>query len=502
MIRLPFGWRLEKGEGSSERLSRPYPRAIRRSFDAAKSSNLLADWGTYPNTSDEALRNSLRSLRARARQQVDNNPYVRRFASAVTSNVVGPRGIVLQARIKDQGKLSAAANDAIEETWESWGRSRYCDVAGKQTWRDIQRLFLRTVAVDGEAILRMYRGKRFGPHRFAVQFIDPELLDVDKNEILADGRVIRMGVEYDFYRRPVAYWFIDSAPTLDGGLQMHTGKHVRVSADEIIHAFVIERVNQTRGLPWLVASLFRLKMLGAYEDAALVAARVGASKMGFIYSEDGANFTGDDEDEAGSVIEDVEPGVFRQLPAGMRVESFSPEYPRGEYSEFQKAMLRGISAGMLVSYSTLSQDLEGVNYSSIRAGLLEERDQWRVLQEWLADVLCAPVFHTWLEMQMLQKSIAVDGAPLNVEDIAQFERVVWRGRRWDWVDPLKEMQAAALGVEARLLTRSSVIRDRTQDDPSDVIAEMAQEDALLDSYGLLDKGEDLSIPPPLEETEG
>jgi capsid protein len=64
----------------------------------------------------------------------------------------------------------------------------------------------------------------------------------------------------------------------------------------MIHAFLPERAMQTRGAPWMSPVIADLKMLNGYREAELVAARVGASKMGFFTSPTGDGFTPDDTD--------------------------------------------------------------------------------------------------------------------------------------------------------------------------------------------------------------
>lgn len=476
------------GSGASDlrsarrRRGRVGPRS--RIWDAAEQSRLTADWFTTPTTSDQDLMRQLRPLRARSREQVANNPYGRKFAHLLQSNVVGPIGIRLQVRAKDAGgQLLESLNAAVEDSWQQWSE-RKVDVTGRFTWWQVQSLFLRTMAVDGEALLRVRRGARWGRWGFAVQFLDPELLDPNHNEQLRDGRMIRMGVELDEYRAPVAYWFLDPTEHLDGSLARYGRKRIRVPASEVIHGFSSERVGQTRGAPWIATALLRLRMEGRYEEAALIAARIGASKMGFITSETGDGYKGDDEDTDGAVVQDVEPGTFEQLPSGMSVTPYNPEYPRGEFDPFIKALLRGISAGLLVSYPSLANDLQGVNYSSIRAGLLEDRDTWKMLQRLVASELCTRVYHGWLEAQLLTGTIEVAGSVLTPRDEMRLHRVQWHGRRWEWVDPLKEVAAHASAVEARFKSISQVIRDIGQDEPGDVFDEIAQERELLERLGI------------------
>jgi capsid protein len=59
-------------------------------------------------------------------------------------------------------------------------------------------------------------------------------------------------------------------------------------------------------------------------------------------------------------------------------------------------MLRKVASSLGISYSTLTSDLTQVNFSSIRAGTIEEREVWRMLQAWLAEQLYQDIYEKWL----------------------------------------------------------------------------------------------------------
>jgi capsid protein len=77
------------------------------------------------------------------------------------------------------------------------------------------------------------------------------------------------------------------------------------------------------------------------------------------------------------------------------LKEWSPNYPTGEFLPFHKAMLRSMAAGMGVLYNNLASDLEGVNFSSIRQGTLDEREHWKELQQWLVNFSRACLTHGW-----------------------------------------------------------------------------------------------------------
>lgn len=118
--------------------------------------------------------------------------------------------------------------------------------------------------------------------------------------------------------------------------------------------------------------------------------RTSANKMGFIQWRDGhgPEF---DEDEDEIQIES-QAGEVPVLPESAEFKEWSPNYPTGEFLPFHKAMLRSMAAGMGVLYNNLASDLEGVTFSSIRQGTLDEREHWKELQQWLIESLVEPIY--------------------------------------------------------------------------------------------------------------
>lgn len=93
-----------------------------------------------------------------------------------------------------------------------------------------------------------------------------------------------------------------------------------------------------------------------------------------------------------------------------------------------------------------------------------------------------PIFEAWLESALMMGAIAVGGVPLTL-DPSRLRKVVWQPRGWQWVDPLKEADAAAQAIRMRTRSVSSIIRERGED-PDEVWQELADDLAKLDELGL------------------
>jgi len=466
----------------------------KRTYKSARTDRLGAGWVTAPQQADQIVYSMQGRLRARSRDLYRNSDHGRRFIHLLKDNTVGPEGITLQLQIRDpDGKLDTLANQTIENGFSEWGSSEFCDASGAKSWIELQRSHVGTFGIDGEAITRILRGPDHGPFQFALQEIDPELLDRDLNQDLRNGNSIRMGIERDQYSRPIAYHFLDlkAAPVTWGS---PTRKHTRIAAADIIHTYLAEFVGQTRGLPMMATAMYRLKNLARYEDAALTNAIIGANKVGFFTQtdDDGGGerkYTGTDSDTDGSQIADLEPGSWEELPPGLKPEPWSPEYPRGEFPDFVRQCLQSASAGLLTTYHSLTGDLEKVNFSSIRAGTQDQQIVWRALQQFEIDSFCWKVYRAWLQWQLLIQTLRVPAKgggvprPLKAERYRKYLQARWQGPRWPYVNPLQDIQAAAMAIENRISSRSQIIRDRGLD-PETVWRELADEEQFLGELGL------------------
>lgn len=481
-------------------------RAIVRSLAQMFKSSLVNpndSWGATPTSPDAFITLRHSYLVGRSREQWSNNDYVRAFVRLVRQNVVGEHGIKMQAKATTpRGKLDKDVNDALEAEWCEWGKVGNCDVTGQLSWRDVQCLAAETAARDGEFIIRKIYGADAGPHGFALQMIDAQRLPAQyENARYSDnGNFIRHGIEFNRYGRPVAYHF-SSTDEWDAYYYSYAGRgFVRVPADEIIHKFVHEMVGQRRGLPWASTSLFRLHHLQGFEDAAVQNARAGASKMGFIQYKDGFGPEADEDTDVAATI-DAEPLSFHELPEGAEFKEFAPQYPNGEFAVFHKAMLRGAATGMGVLYNNMAGDLEGVNFSSIRQGTLDEREHWKDLQQWIKESLSEPVYEAWLKYKLLSGAIKrKNGTPLPADKIATYRQVAWQPRRWAWIDPRADVDANVQLMRAGLISPSAIIREAGRD-PEHVFTEFAADLEAMKAAGISDEYITLFItgaPPPPE----
>lgn len=460
----------------------PPRRRMSAGWQGAESTRLNASWMTPQASINSDLRYQLAVLRARSRWLIENNGYAAGFVRAVESNVIGPRGIQLRAENRTQtGAFVPRTNDAIELAWKRGGNAATWDVARRLTRLDMEKMAVRTVAADGEALFRIWRGFD-NPFGFAVQAIDTDLLDEAYNVKRSPGQnEIRMGIELDQWGGAVAYHLFTEHPA-----EVSTRDRIRVPAGDIIHLFVPLRAGQVRGVPWLAPVLTDLQMLDGYEEAELVAARTAATQMGLLKPNEHANL---DENAPVDTQFDASPGQFRELPYGYDVEQWNPQHPNTEFGAFVNSILRCIGRGAGVTYMTLTGDLSNANYSSLRAGQGPERDEWRALQQWLIPRLHDRLYEAWLPYALLSGQVAVDSRLAS-----NYQARSWKPRGWISVDPLKDVQSFERMVNLGVTSRTRFVGEMG-DDFEEIIDELREEQDYADREGVSIDGIDTPVPP-------
>jgi lambda family phage portal protein len=469
-------------DGRSAEKSRAKKEDGMRSYAGAAVNRLTSDWSSLNTSADSEIITSLRLLRSRSRELIRDNEYASNAVRIVKNNVIG-KGIGVQAQVVNgRGKLQDAINDSIESAWNTWADRKICHTAGLLGFADMERLLVGQLVEAGEVLVRKIK-QPFGGSKipFALEVIEADrLMDQYQTARAPNGNSIRMGVEVDSWGRPVAYWLHPNHPGDYQFSAFQPSKFLRVPAEEIIHLYIVDRLPQTRGVPWFHATLKRLNNMAGYEEAEIVAARASANIVGFVKSPEGA--PGDDVSSGQRVI-DSEPGTFKQLLPGEDFVGFNPSRPNSQMEPFMRFMLRSVAAGVGMSYESLSRDYSQSNYSSSRLALLDDRDLWRVLQGFVIRNFRSEIHREWLDAAVLSGVLSF---PDFYSNRSKYEAVRFKPRGWSWIDPAKEEAAYKSAVRDGFMTQADVI-DLTNNgaDFEDVMKARKQEIEMMDEMGLI-----------------
>lgn len=466
-----------------------FKTGLKRAYYAgAKTSSIFSGWTTSNQSGDSELRSDLAYLRSRARELVRNASFAKKFVRMCQKNIVGPSGIQFQSRVMNSNNNpDILAIDRIETAFREWCRKGNCEVTGEYSFRDIQNILAGQTPMDGEVFIRKIFGypNKFG---FALQLIEADHLDEKYTTRAKSGNEIKMGIEYDNLGRKVAYHLYKTHPGDYFYTDYRYGERVRIPANEMIHYYIKNRISQGRGVTWLHPVMVDSNMLNGYFEAELVASRAASQMMGFIESDKGDAFQGDDTEDGNPIME-LEAGTVRYLGDGEKFTGYNPDHPTTAFGPFVEGILKQIASGLDVSYNYLANDLKSVNYSSIRAGVLDERDTWRDLQAHMTEHFCVPVFNEFLKYALIYKAIDL---PYSKYD--KFITHNWQPRGWQWVDPLKEQNANANAVESGFMAPSEVVAASGRD-YEDVIKKIKQDGEIRKKYGISTKFDKTEIAP-------
>jgi lambda family phage portal protein len=422
------------------------PKTKATAWDASGNGRRLLYWQPGNESINPLLIQHMDALRNRSRDMVRKNPYAANIIETLVANCVG-------AGIKPQSKAQDAEfRKQVQALWLTW-----TDEADSNQLTDfygLQAAICRSMIEGGECLVRFrVRRKEDGlTVPLQLQVLEAEHLDHSIDKPLSGGFSIQGGIEFNPLGQRVAYYLYRNHP----GERLNISQSVRVPASEVLHIYRMDRPGQIRGEPWLSRVLLKLYELDQYDDAELVRKKTAAMFAGFITRLDPeSNFMGEDEHNSqGVAMAGLEPGTMQLLDPGEDVKFSEPSDVGGNYTAFMRQQLRSIAAGMGITYEQLSGDLTEVNYSSIRAGLIEFRRRCAMLQHHIMVFqFCRPVWQRWLELALISDAIQMP------KNNAGYKAVKWIPQGFDWVDPLKDQESQQMAVRNGFKSRSEVVSE-------------------------------------------
>jgi lambda family phage portal protein len=253
----------------------------------------------------------------------------------------------------------------------------------------------------------------------------------------------------------------------------------------------------------------KLDDMNEYSRAEVEAARASSYYFATIKTPESATAAlADSADPSLQPTMTIESGLIQSLAPGEELVFHSPNRPNAALDPFMRAMLREISAGVGVSYESLSRDYSQSNYSSSRLALMDDRDTWRHLQRWWIRSFREPLHRIWLQQAVFAGAVPAVPVGAYALDRPRYEAVLFKCRGWSWIDPAKEQQAFADAVRNGFTTVTDVIAQTGGGlDIEDVIATRKRELQMLEEAGINvettvpDVPEPVAAPPPQAEAD-
>lgn len=423
----------------------PYPTVSAETgpFFEGATFGRLGDWGLSLVGPSAMLSGSAVTMRGRARKLSINNPIAGGGIDSFVSNMVG-------TDISPRWMLDN--DEQREELQQLWADSQQeLDFYGVSDFYGQQDQVARSMMVDGEVLARFID---LPPDSgllvpLQVQLLETDHLDMAYTDISADGNEIRFGIEWQDGKRK-RYWLYRDHPG-ENFLRAADTSRVPVPADDILHVFRPLRPGQQRGVTWLSRVIVKLHEIDIWDDAEIVRKKAAALWGGFIYADGplaGRNVGGiEGQTTAGVQSIRLEPGTFPKLPPGYKIEFAKTTDVGNNYLEFIRVQFRIIAKGLGITYEQLTGDLTGVNYTSLRAGLIEFRRLCETLQaRTLIFQFCRPVINRWTRTAILTGAARTIPVAEYLANPRRFQRVQWNPDGWDFTDPVKDRVALNLDL--------------------------------------------------------
>jgi capsid protein len=247
----------------------------------------------------------------------------------------------------------------------------------------------------------------------------------------------------------------------------------------IIHVFLPERIGASRGVPWLASVITTVHNLAEYEKSHWVRKRVQSNTLGWIVSKEGELIA--DRVENGQRLINTEPGAWNYLEPGEEpvAPNFGPD--DGQYEDFSQT-----------------------NYSSSRLSILEDRDHWRVVQSVIIQLFHQRVYEEWLRAAALAGDLPSPAFNDYWTKPERYNNPRWQARSYNWIDPAKELKGVEMARRLLLQSHSAQISEHSGDQFEQVVAQIAMENELKESLGLmptLDEPAELQPEPEPDEDE-
>ena len=499
------------------------PRMSYGNHGASQTLNSMIGWVVNGGAAEDDIDEYGSTLRQRSRDLFDGGGLARSGPTTLTTSVVG-WGI--QPKPKIDGDFLGMSEELREETernilreFKLWAENTFCDAERRKNFYELQQLAFLSMLVSGDvfALFGMKPNNRT-PYQTTIRLLEADRIstpdssgDSEIKNLDGGGRIID-GVEIDKEGAVVKYHVASHHPLAGSITEQITWQPIDAygrdtGAPNILHIMVAERPEQRRGVPFVAAEIELLKQFDRYLKSELTANLVASMFSVFLESTEDDGISGlEDVVNADEKVTDDEyhyelgPGVVLDLPFGKKVHEVNPTRNNSTFDKYVGAMETVIGSSMEIPKEVLVKKYES-NYTAARAALL---DFWRTVRVYRTRFNAAfnqPIYEAFLSEAVATGRIE---APGFFDDPAI--RQAWCGCSWmgasmGHVDPLKEVNAAAMRIANNITTQEQEASEYNGNDWAANVRQRRRELEALQEFAALMQSGSETPPPPDDEDE-
>lgn len=446
---------------------------VRAQYEGGSNKPRLVSKGNTVSGPNSSIAYDLQTLQSRSYNAVRNNSYASKAKETYVSNMIGT-GIIPQWQNKE-----------IQLLWDQWVKE--CDADGVQDFYGLSALAVGAQYEAGEVFGR-FRYRRLTDSisvPLQLQLIESAHLDPSYSTFV-NNNLVKMGVEFNRVGNRTAYhmWRFHPHELLTNFMN----ERVAVPAESIIHLYRRTRPGQIRGVPELASVIVRLYEIDEMQDALLARQKLAQLFGAFVKRKtdsdpesDGPMF-GTQVSMPGETepLTEFAPGAIHYLEDDEEITFSNPPDIGASYTNWLKTELVAVANGAGITYEHLG-DLSGVNYSSIRAGVIEFRRKIEALQaHMVVHMWCRTIAAKWLDVAVTSGRLTIPNYAANRAEILAID---WIAPKWQWVDPLKEVTSLLLQVRSGFKPRSEAAAELGWS-LEQLDQEIARSNASADEHGL------------------
>jgi lambda family phage portal protein len=464
--------------------------------DGAPLSPNNGRWMASPRSANADVTRGLRRQRAESRELRASNPLA---AGAIATNINRVVGTGLQpvaepdAQVLGWSDQQVAAYKAqVSREFSLFADSKECTWDRQHTFYEWQQMVLGARLESGDCFTILPDGEPTAtqPYRLRLQLLEADRCANPMGE--SDGETLCAGIRLTD-GAPAACHILDAHPYGIGstGLKNVTGRWYdfvgRSGRRRVLHHYRPTRPEQARGVPYLAPVVQAIRDLGRYTEAEITAAVTSAFFTVFIEQEGGpapAQVFGQEAEAQDNQEIALGAGAVVGLAKGEKASFANPMRPNTAFDPFVFAICKLVGVGLNLPVEMLLKIFNS-SYSASRAALLDAWQHFRTERAWLVLSACQPVYETLLAEAVIAGRIQAPGFFADPLLRWAYTRATWHGDSQGSLNPKDEVEAFALAVEQRFMTRERATWELFGTDWNRSYPAMRGEQQLLADDGML-----------------
>jgi lambda family phage portal protein len=401
----------------------------------------------------------------------------------------------------------------IEGYWETWAKNPImCHVQKKLSFGSLQREAYANALSAGDMLQHIKISRPFGKKGSAY----PQLQNIAGQSImspnLSDSKTIKGGVECNAIGCETAY----HVSVGDGGpynfktqrVTRYGARSGRLQYNLVAFGDVIP--GQRRGRSVLLRVANQLIQIDRYTEAEIVKAVIQSNITLFLEKDKDTDVSGANDpmenlrensdiwnnsnvngsntnvavpEETKEQQISLGPGFIWDLPAGVKPTLPESKSPVTQFWTFLEAQLKIVSMGVGIPFEVLLKCFNS-NYSASQAAIQSAARGWKIATDEFAYKYNQPVYEQFVEMLVRQGKI--ECKDFFTDDIKRLAwcSTIWKGPAMLNIDPVKNVKAAILSIEAGLTTREIEAKKLGDNKFDAVIEKLSTENRRMDELGI------------------